>query len=166
MKNLSSTIVCVLLVASCLTAGYAQADITPAPAVSSVLPHLTVSADLLAGLPRRTVAVTEENGESATYSGVDLGALLAKNGAPQGPALRGPAAADYVLIQAADGYRAVFALTELDAAITDKIVVLADQRNGAPSGPRLGPFRIVVPDEKHHLRWVRNVVEIAVLSAP
>jgi hypothetical protein len=80
--------------------------------------------------------------------------------------LRGKAAADYVLVLASDGYRAVFALSGLDDAITDKVVLLADQRNGTPIGPDLGPFRIIVPDEKHHLRWVRKVVEIDVLSAP
>jgi hypothetical protein len=130
------------------------------------LPHLTVSEALLAGLPRRTVTVTEENGERATYSGVDLGLLLARNGAPQGSALRGQAVADYVLVHASDGYRAVFALVELDPRFTDKIVLLADQRNGAPIGPELGPFRIVVPDEKHQARWVRNVTDISVLTAP
>jgi hypothetical protein len=56
-------------------------------------------------------------------------------------------------------------VTELDPRITDKIVLLADKRNGLPMGADLGPFRVVVPDEKHQVRWVRNVTEIAVLTA-
>jgi hypothetical protein len=135
---------------------------TPA---NTSLPHLTISESLLAGLPHRTVTVTEENGESATYSGVDLGVLLARNGAPQGEALHGSAVADYVVVHASDGYRAVFALVELDPRFTDKIVLLADKRNGAPIGSDLGPFHIVVPDEKHHARWVRNVTDISVETA-
>jgi hypothetical protein len=92
-------------------------------------------------------------------------ALLAKNGAPSGPAIRGRAVADYVVVRASDGYRAVFPLCELDPRITDKIVLLADKRNGSPMGSDLGPFRVVVPDEKHQMRWVRNVTEIAVSTA-
>jgi hypothetical protein len=131
-----------------------------------VLPPLTLTAAMFAGLPRRTVTVIEEKGDSVTYSGIDLGALLAKNGVPEGHALHGSAAADYVLVRAADGYRALFALPELDPAVTDKIVLLADLRNGAPLGPQLGPFRIVVPDEKRHLRWIHSAVEVDVVAAP
>jgi hypothetical protein len=144
-----------------LFAALVAASPTPSP-----LPHLTITENLLAGLPHRTVTVTEENGESATYSGVDLGVLLANNGAPHGEAIHGAAAADYVVVHASDGYRAVFALVELDPRFTDKIVLLADKRNGAPMGSDLGPFHIVVPDEKHHARWVRNVTDVSVESAP
>ena len=138
---------------------------TPAPA-NSPLPRLSVTATLLIGLPRRTVTVTDETGQTASYSGVDLGALLAKNGAPNGATLRGRAVADYVVVKAADGYRAVFALCELDPAFTAKIVLLADQRNGAAMGSDVGPFRIVIPDEKRHARWVRKVTELDVVTAP
>jgi len=37
--------------------------------------------------------------------------------------------------------------------------------NGSPIGSQLGPFRIVVPNEKHQMRWVRNVTEVAVFTA-
>ena len=70
-----------------------------------------------------------------------------------------------MVVRASDGYRAVFALVELDARFTNKVVLVADQRDGAPLGAD-GPFRLVVPDEKHHARWVRNAVEIEVRSAP
>jgi len=136
----------------------------PLPAVSAL--HLTITAESVAGLPRRTVTVVEERGATAAYSGVDLGALLAKNGAPQGSALRGTAAAEYALVRASDGYRALFALGELDPALTNKIVLLADRRDGAPLDASIGPFRVIVPDEKHHVRWIRNVVSVDVGSAP
>jgi len=162
----STAIACALFVVFCATVSGAQMTMSPAPSATGALPHLALSADLLAGLPRRTVTVTEEKGETAAYSGVDLGALLGKNGAPQGAALRGSAVADYALVRATDGYRAVFALAELDPTVSDKIVILADQRNGAPLSADLGPFRIIVPGEKHHVRWVRNVTEVDVLTAP
>ena len=140
----------------------------PAPLASPapvVLPHLTLSPELLAGLPRTTITAQDEGGKSATYSGVELDALLAKNGAPHGEAIRGRAVADYVVVRASDGYRAVFALVELDARFTNKVVLIADQRDGAPLGAD-GPFRLVVPDEKHHARWVRNAVDVEVRTAP
>lgn len=147
-------------------AGVAQTMATSAPIASPALPHLVVTAAMLDGLPRRTVTVAEEGAAAVAYSGVDLGALLAKFGAPAGTGLHGGAAADYALIRAADGYRTAFALAELDPTVTAKIVLLADTRNGLPLDAKLGPFRVVVPDEKHHLRWIRNVVEIDVVSPP
>jgi hypothetical protein len=158
-----------VLVAWCLagsaaTSAQSASPAPPNPLVSPV--RLTLAESLLAGLPRRTVTVSEESGKTESYSGVDLGIVLAKNGAPLGDALRGRALADYVLVCASDGYRTVFALPELDATFVDKIVLLADQLNGAPIGTDVGPFRIIVPDEKHRSRWVRNVIELDVLSAP
>jgi hypothetical protein len=124
-----------------------------------------VSESLLEGLPHRTLTATEENGETGTYSGVELGVFLAYNGAPRGMAIHGRAVADYVVVRASDGYRAVFSLCELDPSFTDKIVLLADKRNGTLIGSDLGPFHLVIPDEKHHARWIRNVTDISVLTA-
>ncbi len=146
--------------------GAAQTAIPALPPSAMALPHLTVSADMLAGLPRRTVTVSEENGASATYAGVDLDALLVKNGAPHGMDLRGKSAADFVLVTAADGYRVTFALAELDPVLTDKVVLLADTRDGTPLAAKYGPLQIIVPDEKHHMRWIHGVHEIDVISPP
>jgi hypothetical protein len=163
MQRFTSVAVFVMLVVSGGANGNAQ---TGAPTSSNgVVLQLAISESALANLPRRTITVVDENGQSAAYSGVDLGVLLAKNGAPSGAAIRGHAVADYVVVRASDGYRAVFALCELDPSITDKIVLVADRRNGSPIGSQLGPFRIVVPDEKHQMRWVRNVTEVAVFTA-
>lgn len=159
------TIVAVLTMLAVLGAACGDTQpVAPGPSNGTLL-QLTISENALANLPRRSVTVSEENGQSATYSGVELGALLAKNGAPSGAAIRGGAVADYVVVRASDGYRAVFALCELDPMITDKIVLLADRRNDSPIGSALEPFHIVVPDEKHQMRWVRNVTEIALLTA-
>jgi hypothetical protein len=163
MQRFARALISALAVLLCSAS--ADAQMATASPSTGALVQLAVSEGALANLPRRTVTITEESGHSSTYSGVDLGALLAKNGAPSGHAIRGRAVADYVVVRASDGYRAVFALCELDPTITDKIVLLADKRNGLPIGSDLGPFRIVIPDEKHQMRWVRNVTEIAVLTA-
>jgi DMSO/TMAO reductase YedYZ molybdopterin-dependent catalytic subunit len=67
-----------------------------------------------------------------------------------------------VLVDATDGYRAVFALAELDPEITDRVILLADTKDGQPLSPREGPFRIIVPGEKRPARWVRQVTTVTV----
>jgi len=106
------------------------------------------------------------HGGPATYSGVELGAVLARAGVPQGEALRGRDLAAYAVVIASDGYRVVFALPELDPAFTDRLVLLADQRNGQALPASLAPFRIVIPAEKRQARWIRNAVEIDVDLVP
>ena len=64
----------------------------------------------------------------------------------------------YLLVEAADGYRVVFAPPELDLTFSDRMVLLAERRDGKPMSEKEGRLRIVVPDEKRHARWVRQVV--------
>ncbi len=68
----------------------------------------------------------------------------------------------YLVVEAADGYRAVFALSELDPAFTDRVILLADRRDGQPISTRDGPLQVVVPGEKKHARWVRQVIRLKI----
>jgi hypothetical protein len=70
--------------------------------------------------------------------------------------------ANYLVVEASDGYRAVFALPELDPASTDRVIILADRREGKPLGEHEGPLRVVVPGEKKPSRWVRQVIALRV----
>jgi hypothetical protein len=88
--------------------------------------------------------------------------VLAKAGVPTGKDLRGRAMALYVVVDAADDYRAVFALAELDGAFSDRVVLLADRRDGKPLSPSVGPLQIIVPGEKKYARWVRQVIRLRV----
>jgi hypothetical protein len=49
------------------------------------------------------------------------------------------------LVEAADGYRVVITLTEIDTAFADKGVTLAFLKDGKPLGEQEGPCRIVIP---------------------
>jgi hypothetical protein len=71
----------------------------------------------------------------------------------------------YVAVKGADGYEAVFALPELDPDFSDRIILLADRRDGQPLSAREGAFRIIVPGEKRHARWVRHVTALEVEEA-
>ena len=79
--------------------------------------------------------------------------------------MRGPAIATYVLAEAADSYRVVFSLAELDSAFLDSEVIVADSLDGAPLSEKEGPFKIVAPHEERPARWVRMVTAITVVAA-
>ncbi len=59
-------------------------------------------------------------------------------------------------VEAADGYRVVIALPEIDSDFSDKQVVLAFSQNGKPLDAKESPYRIVIPDEKRMARWVKR----------
>jgi len=122
--------------------------------------------DDLVALPRREVRARDHDGTEATFTGVALVDLLRLAGVPLGTELRGGNMALYLLIDAADDYRVVFALPELDPAFTERVVLLADHRDGQPLAAAEGPLRLVVPDEKRHARWVRQVRSCTVRRAP
>ena len=66
------------------------------------------------------------------------------------------------IVEASDGYRAGFALAELDPAFTDRVILLADHRDGKALAAKEGPLQIIVPGEKKHARWVRQVIRLKV----
>ena len=121
-----------------------------------------LSPEAFAKLPRQTVKVKDAKGNPATYEGVLLGEVLRSAGATLGKDLRGPLLANYLLVEAADGYRVVFALPEVDPDMTDKVVLLADRKDGKPLLGGEGPYRLVVPDDKRPMRWVKQVARISV----
>jgi hypothetical protein len=125
---------------------------------------VTLTAADLSKLPQHTVP-TSEHDTPVTFEGVLLSDLLAKVTMPAGENLRGKALAQYLVVEAADGYRTVFALPELDPAFTERRVYLVTKRDGKLLSEREGPFRIVVPDEKRPARLVRQVTAVRVKPA-
>jgi len=89
---------------------------------------------------------------------------LEKAGIVFGESLRGKRLASCLLVEAADQYRVVIALPELDPGFTDKQILLAFAKDGQPLGDKEGPYRIVIPDEKRMARWVRQVTTLKVVD--
>jgi DMSO/TMAO reductase YedYZ molybdopterin-dependent catalytic subunit len=118
-----------------------------------------------ARLPRTEVKGKDKDGKEHTFSGVTLTELLKQAGAPSGGQLRGKNLAKYLLAEATDGYKAIFALPELDPEFTEQIIIVADKVDGNPLPKGEGPFRLVVPKDKKHARWIREIVSVRVLSA-
>ena len=123
---------------------------------------LKLSLSDLAKLSRRVVRAQDHEGKEAAYEGVSLVEILQLAGVKFGENLRGKRLATYLLVEAADGYQAVFALPELDPAFTDRVVLLADRRDSKPLSTLEGPLRIIIPDEKRHARWVRQVTSLTI----
>jgi len=126
---------------------------------------LKLTASDLGALPQMTVRAKEHSGQEAVFEGVALIEILKMSGLKFGDGLRGKALSIYLVVKASDNYQVVFTPPELDPAFTDRIVLLANKKNGAPLPAAEGPLRIVVPDEKRQARWVRNVISISVRHA-
>lgn len=124
--------------------------------------HFAVTAASLNGLPRHTVTAVDEHGQSAQYAGVLLRDFLARAGVPAGHDLHGKNMTRFVVVDAADGYRVVFSLAELDASFNDRDVIIAETRDGTAFTAHEGPYRLIVPGEKRGDRWVREVTAIDV----
>ena len=130
----------------------------------AVATPLTLSIADLKTMPRTTLYVTNPHEKKAeVYEGVLLEELLRKAGVPHGEQLRGPLMATYLVAEAEDGYRVTFSLAELDSGIVDSQVLVADTMDSGPIGPKLGPFRLVVPHDKRPARWVRMLKSITVV---
>ena len=128
---------------------------------------LAVTAADMKEMPRATVQVVNAHSKKTeVYEGVPLALFLAKAGVPQGEQIRGRLVAAYVLVEAADGYRVVFSLAELDSSFLDSEVLVADTLDGAPIDGDEGPYKLVAPHDKRPGRWVRMVKSITVVQAP
>jgi DMSO/TMAO reductase YedYZ molybdopterin-dependent catalytic subunit len=124
---------------------------------------LALSAAALKALPRTTVRVGGQNGQAPQlYEGVALAELLRRAGVPQGPDLGGSWMAAYAVATAADGYRVVFSLAELNEGIGAAEALVADTLDGAPLGTSQGPLRLIVPSDRRAVRWVRSLQSITI----
>jgi DMSO/TMAO reductase YedYZ molybdopterin-dependent catalytic subunit len=123
------------------------------------------TAEALAKLPRQTVTATDHAGKRATYEGVTLAEVLRTSGVTLGKDLKGPLLANCLVVEAADNYKVVFSLPEIDPDLTDRVVLVADKKDGKPLDAKEGPYRLVVPHDKRHLRWVRQVTRLSVQRA-
>ena len=153
----------ILLLAALLIASSTLALAAEHPATPPIPDQtITVTAKTLEGLSRVKAEAKEHENPAATYEGVTLGAILEHAGVPRGEKLRGPGLRAIVLITATDGYQVVFTVAETDPAFNDRLILLADKKDGKPLPEKEGPFRIVAPGDKRPARWIRNVKTIAI----
>ena len=117
-------------------------------------------------LPRVETRTTDPHdpGKEIIYSGSPLVEVLKAGGLrlDSDTARIRETVAITVLVEATDGYRAVFALAELDPELTDRVILLVDTKDGQPLPPNEGAVRVIVPGEKRPARWVRQVRALTV----
>ena len=106
------------------------------------------------------VTVEDDSGQASQYTGVPIAQLLESAGVALGKSVRGERLAEYVMVRATDGYRALFSLAETDPLFRERTLLLCYRKNGGPLPDKEGPLRLVVADEKRHARWVRQVTTI------
>lgn len=143
-----------------LVAGSALADVV----IKGPKGEVKLTAADIASMPLVKVTIAD-HGKDATFEGVELQAVLEKVGAPAGDHLRGKELAKYLVVDARDGYRAVFSLAEVSPVFTDRKVILAIRRDDKPLGEEEGPVRIVIEGEKRNGRCVRQVKSIRIVAA-
>jgi DMSO/TMAO reductase YedYZ molybdopterin-dependent catalytic subunit len=127
---------------------------------------LTLTSADLKKMPRKTLTVINQHSQKKeTYEGVAVEELFRKAGVPSGEQMRGPAMTTYVVFEAADDYRVVFSLAELDSGILESDAIVADTMDGAPLPEKVGPFRLIAPHEKRPARWIRMLKSSTVVRA-
>ena len=124
-------------------------------------PDFAPSHSELALLRQRTIRATDR-GAPVTFQGVLLNDILAEVATPTGEKFRFTAASYYLVAEGRDGYRAIFAWTELNPSFTDKAMYVVTKRNGKPLPDDDGPFELVVPGEEGNARWVRQLSALRV----
>ncbi|SMD42226.1 Sulfite oxidase and related enzymes [Aquiflexum balticum DSM 16537] len=123
-----------------------------------------LSLEELKAMPQIEVSGKEKDEEIHHFQGVLLIDLLKKTGLELGTGLKGKNQAQYLLVEAADGYKVVFSLPEIDPEFSGKHILVAHSRDGIPLEEGVGPFRFVVPEEKLHARWVRDVIAVKLIK--
>jgi len=122
-----------------------------------------ITAAEIAAMPHQKMTV-DDHGKSVVKEGIPVRQVLEKAGVTFDKSMHGKSLTRCLLVEAADGYRVVFALAELDPGFTDRVILLADRADGQPLDSKTGPFRIVVPGEKRMARWVRQVTSLKVVQ--
>jgi hypothetical protein len=124
---------------------------------------ITLTAAQIAEAPHITVNVTDHDG-ATQFAGVPLARLLSDAGVQLGDKLRGSRLTETLMVEAADGYKVIFALAEIDPAFATREIILADKRGGKPLDAKEGPFRIVAPGDQRPARWVRQVTTLRLMA--
>jgi len=131
-----------------------------------VLKPLTLTRDNLVGMFKQDeIRTTDKDGKEHVFKGVKLISILDSAGVTLGGQLRGQNLAKYVLIKAVDGYQVVFSIAEIDEGYSAQTILLAYDIDDAPLPKGEGPFRMIVPGDKRHARWIREITTIKVIIA-
>jgi len=140
----------------------AETQITSALVVEGEVPT-TMNYELadLLQFDRHQVEVANASGDSVVYDGVLVADLLEASGVNLGASLKGAEIDNFLTLRSGDGFVAVVSLPEFD----DRVVLLADRKDGVALDPSEGPLRTIVEGAPRKARWVKNVVALRIHTA-
>lgn len=124
----------------------------------------TLTATSITQLKHTTLNLKAHDGKMHRFSGVLLADILTKADVNVGEGSAKRAVTSYVLVNAADNYKAIYALPEFEPMFTGNAIILADEIDGKPLPANEGTFQMIVPGEKKFGRWVRQVKEIKLVT--
>lgn len=114
-----------------------------------------------ARLPQDTMRVQFHDQPLQTYAGVSLPSLLQLVGI-RTDSLRGRNLSLRVVVEAADGYRVVLSLADLDPTLGGRRTLLAHRVDGEPLPATEAPLRLLIAGDQRPSRWARQVVALRV----
>lgn len=125
---------------------------------------MQVTPEDLAKLARHTVEV-DYHDKKTEFAGVALADLLEAKGIGLGDSLRGRGAPTVAVFEATDGYRVAVSLIEIDPVTSStRPALFVDQRDREPLDAGEAPYRLVLPDDKRPIRWIRMIKTIRILN--
>lgn len=166
--DFNNSLVLVPLLAAVMVVSSLKAQPSPAPILvveGEVQKPLNLDLSALRAMKQTEVTAKDHGGQQRLYKGVMLFDILGAAGVSLGSQLRGKNLLKYVSVKAVDGYEVIFALAEIDPEFTTQTILLAYEEDGKPLPKDDGTFRLVVPNDKKHARWIREITTIKVASS-
>jgi hypothetical protein len=143
-----------------------------APAKASTSLAVTVDGKIttfsvadLKAMPQKTVTVHNEHTKTMeSYSGVELGNVLAKAGFAVSTATHRTMLRSYLKVEGTDKYWVLYSATEVEGSEHEGEVIVATSMDGKGLGAD-GELKLVSTGDKKPQRWVRNLMAIEMKSA-
>lgn len=148
-----------------MTASFNASAQTPSLTISGEgITPVTITKTMFADMKQVVVMAKAHDEKVHRYSGVTLSDILTKAGVALGDSAKKKTITTYIIVTAADNYKAIYTLAEIDPLFANRTVILADRADKKPLPEEYGPFQVIVPGEKKHARWIRQVTGIQVVS--
>jgi hypothetical protein len=116
------------------------------------------------GSMRHQAVTNESEPQKGVFGGVALIDLLKRAGVPAGDELDDEHLTRCAIVTGADGTQVTFSIAELDGGFTDRVVLVADTKDGKPLAADAGPYQLIVPGEKRQSRWIKRVIAVDVFD--
>lgn len=122
----------------------------------------------LEALPAERASARVRDGAAFEVAGVSVTEVLKASGLDLSQRLGAGNVVGHALVaRAADGYRAVFGLAEVDPHFGHAPLLLNwKNADGTPLAARVGPLQLIVTGESRPGRWVRQLKSLEVTSLP